>query len=73
MARTWALRLREMRLYLLSHGGLVKNREGYCHTICMFLEEDIFYCMGRLVMGCLVMGCLVIGMFSDGMFSDWDI
>ena len=76
MARTRALKLREMRLYHLSHGGHAKNPEMvvpnhmYIYGGDIFLlygtfSDGMFSAMGCLVtfsaMGCLVMGCLVMG------------
>ena len=46
--------------------NMLKIREWYCQTICIFTEGTFFYCMGRLVMGCLVMGCLVMGCLVMG-------
>ena len=49
-----------------------------CCIKCIFLEGNIFYWMGRLVMGCLVMvrlvmGCLVIGTFCNSDVLLWDV
>ena len=60
MARIRALRLREMRLYHLSHGGHAKNPEMVVPNHMYIYGGDIF----------LLYGTFSDGMFSDGMFSD---